>query len=273
MQAKALSEGKPRERARREGRDDLLARGRARRRWRHADWHGGALSDDAFARRLRAGGRPRRPPPRAGARRGRRAGTCRALAEAPAPAPAAAADGEDAAPPPLPAGWAATWDAQRGCVRYYNESSGRTPGRGRRVPKHVVVRTHPTPDGQPSSLRRGRRRVRAAHEPPTCSTRAPRTIMPPSMDAAPPDDAPSSRACASPRAHVYPTTLRTDNANAAPTTMLLSFSEMTAVTNKNAQAAAGTYNPHQKRRSSSGLISDLSSAASKTHSVAPSSFT
>ena len=47
-------------------------------------------------------------------------------AEAEAEAPAAAADGEDAAPPPLPAGWAATWDGQQGCVYYYNESSGET---------------------------------------------------------------------------------------------------------------------------------------------------
>ena len=48
------------------------------------------------------------------------------FASLPVPAPAAAADGEDAAPPPLPAGWAATWDAQQGCVYYYNESSGET---------------------------------------------------------------------------------------------------------------------------------------------------
>ena len=99
VQAKALSEACLAARAACEGRDDLLgavALGAVVARY--ADWHGGALSDDAFARRLRA------------------------MADALAPA----ADGEDAAPPPLPAGWAATWDAQQGCVYYYHESSGET---------------------------------------------------------------------------------------------------------------------------------------------------
>ena len=55
MQAKALSEACLAARAACEGRDDLLgavALGAAIARY--ADWHGGALSDDAFARRLRA---------------------------------------------------------------------------------------------------------------------------------------------------------------------------------------------------------------------------
>ena len=55
VQAKALSEACLAARAACEGRDDLLgavALGAAIARY--ADWHGGALSDDAFARRLRA---------------------------------------------------------------------------------------------------------------------------------------------------------------------------------------------------------------------------
>lgn len=140
VQAKALSEACLAARQACEGRDDLLgavALGAVLARY--ADWHGGALSDDAFARRLRAMADALAPAP----------APAEAEAEAPAPAPArasrfdrppaeapapatakrkapdATAD-EDEAPPPLPAGWAATWDAQQGCVYYYNEGSGAT---------------------------------------------------------------------------------------------------------------------------------------------------
>ena len=128
VQAKALSEACLAARAACEGRDDLLgavALGAAIARY--ADWHGGALSDDAFARRLRAMADALAPAPApAPAARLSRFDVPPAEASAPAPAPAATTDGEDAAPPPLPAGWAATWDAQQGCVYYYNESSGET---------------------------------------------------------------------------------------------------------------------------------------------------
>ena len=130
VQAKALSEACLAARAACEGRDDLLgavALGAAVARY--ADWHGGALSDDAFARRLRAMADALAPAPApapAPAARASRFDVPPAEAEAEAPAPAPDNDGEDAAPPPLPAGWAATWDGQQGCVYYYNESSGET---------------------------------------------------------------------------------------------------------------------------------------------------
>ena len=62
---------------------------------------------------------------------------------------------------------------------------------------------------------------------------SPEDIMPPSMDAAPPDDRPSSRACASFEHFVYPTTFAPLKAKAAPTTIShCNLSEMTAVTSK-----------------------------------------
>jgi len=138
VQAKALSEACFAARQACEGRDDLLgavALGAVLARY--ADWHGGALSDDAFARRLRAmadalapAEAPAEAPAPAPAARASRFD--QPPAEAPAPAPTAKrkapdddAD-EDEAPLPLPAGWAATWDAQQGCVYYYNEGSGAT---------------------------------------------------------------------------------------------------------------------------------------------------
>ena len=68
--------------------------------------------------------------------------------------------------------------------------------------------------------------------------------MPPSMDAAPPDDRPSSRAWASFEHFVYPTTFALPKANAGPTTMShCSFSEMTAVTNKRPRPPPAHINP------------------------------
>ena len=59
VQAKALSEACLAARAACEGRDDLLgAAALGAVIARYADWHGGALSDDAFARRLRAQDQP-----------------------------------------------------------------------------------------------------------------------------------------------------------------------------------------------------------------------
>ena len=102
VQAKALSEACLAARAACEGRDDLLgavALGAVVARY--ADWHGGALSDDAFARRLRAMADALAPAPApapAPAARASRFDVPPAEAEAEAPAPAATTDGEDAAP-------------------------------------------------------------------------------------------------------------------------------------------------------------------------------
>ncbi|KAJ1445540.1 hypothetical protein M885DRAFT_549595 [Pelagophyceae sp. CCMP2097] len=93
---------------------------------RFTDWIEGALSDDAFASRLREMAEAAEPAP------------APAVAE-PAPAPAVATAARPVTPasvaaarlpaqpaPALPLGWAPVWDATHGRCYYYHASSGET---------------------------------------------------------------------------------------------------------------------------------------------------